>query len=110
MANVYSKKLWSDPFTSTTSVLGPTVPAGVVWDVREIDVMNFKDGWQALGFFGLASGTTGYIWYVGGGRARAQQSYGWRGRSILNPGEQLQWGAHDTQWALNVTGYELTLP
>jgi hypothetical protein len=87
------------------------VPAGMVAVVRDIDAFDGSlTGDNVLQVSG-ASGSTFAFWRspVAIGAANAGNAYAWRGRQILNAGEELQLNA-DSGLDVAVSGYLLTIP
>lgn len=107
---VHSVALWSLPFTSSTFVTGPTVPAGFVWVVRDIALVNFKQPYFALGFYAIGTNVRGFVFLRGNGQDRGGRDYQWRGRFVMEPGDQIWFEASDTGFEGVVSGYQLTLP
>jgi hypothetical protein len=88
--------------------IGPVVPDGLVYVVRDIDVVN-ETGTTGdeLSFIGpvlnqlivIRQGheMNGFIW-------------SWRGRQIYSVGEQVGVKANVGSWSVTISGYQLTLP
>ena len=105
MAKLYSKRLLAS--AGATDALSATVPAGVIWIVRDA-ILTFdgavtSDAYQ-LGIVGVAPILYGQV--AGGSVARIV----YQGRQVLDAGEQLFFGASTLNWYVLVSGYELTTP
>jgi hypothetical protein len=106
---VYSLRLFAHGgITPGGGTIGPVVPAGVVWVVRDIDAFNhtsvagdslfvFNQVTGVLVAFSLASST-------------APLNYPWRGRQVYAEGEQIGLRSFQGTWSAAISGYQLTLP
>lgn len=108
---VYSKRLWSILNATTIgATLGPIVPAGFVWVVRDIRAINLQqDGtvlfeFQVLVHNGPIIFATPLYSTIGG------LMYSWEGRAVVNAGEQLELSIATSGWDVVVDGYELSTP
>lgn len=105
MATVYSVRIMGG---GAVDVLGATCPAGIRWIVR--DVLLFFDGAESADAFNLSVGPgTGVIMY-GVATPGHAQVFEWQGRTVIEPGEELVFGAGSANWYVLVSGYALTLP
>jgi hypothetical protein len=110
-APVHSVRLWSvveAPLDFPS--IGPQVPAGFVWVVRDVRMINVTLGEAILNAVTLLIDNGATIYQTPNGCTIGQQMYGWQGRAIVQPGEQLQLFLPDPGWTVAVDGYQLTLP
>lgn len=107
--DVYSLRIFAHAsLTSGAGTVGPTVPAGLVYVVRDIDVVRSTTGAsEQLDFFNPLGGV---LWNVVPGVLDAGANGHWRGRQIFSEGEQVGVRAFSGTWAVMVSGYQLTLP
>lgn len=106
---VYSKRFFAQGSNTPVGPVGPIVPAGVVWIVRDVDVV-FRSSvssqlellaqtpGQLLAFFSWVAGTT------------SSPNFSWRGRQVFAVGEQVGINVVSGIWDVSISGYELTLP
>lgn len=106
---VYSKQLWVLD-NVTGFITGPSVPAGKVWILRDIMVINFQDQTMPVGPFWVGSTNVRFIFAMGNGRMHGFTPVEWHGRVVLNAGEQLHVSLTGPFWCVYVGGYELTSP
>jgi hypothetical protein len=101
---VYSQRLLHGAFTASVSA---TVPAGFCWVVRDADVY-----WIGAAAADVAQLVVNGIAAIAlfNGPANQPQVFPWRGRQVLNPGDQLLFTAGTVNWQVLVSGYALTLP
>jgi hypothetical protein len=92
----------------SSGVIGPVVPAGVVWVVRDIDAA--AAGSTSPSQLLVIAQTLGILWNVQL-PANVNGGYeGWRGRQIYAEGEQVGVQSLAGQWSVAISGYQLTLP
>lgn len=113
MANLYSVLLWRGGPTSASWGTGRsgTLPAGFVWDVRDIVLYNVSK--QPFELRGVVIGDShgAPIFAVGPGYALQGAYYHWEGRQILDAtGDQLTLTTMDYGWYWRMSGYKLTSP
>lgn len=111
MANVYSVRLWA--VLSTTgpgAVLGPVVPAGFTWVVRDVRATNASQEASILGNLVLLVHAGPTIFATPQFSTIGGLFYEWQGHAIVNAGEQLELVVSEPGWTLDVDGYQLTLP
>jgi hypothetical protein len=93
---------------ASTGKVGPIVPDGLVYVVRDIDVVETSGTRPvALEVYGQAEQL---LWYVPLNTASDPASQRWRGRQVYNEGEQVALAATSGTWDFAVSGYQLTLP
>lgn len=91
-------------------VIGPTVPQGFTWVVRDVRMVNLNRDQGVhvdqltLSVFG-GPVITASPWYF----SVAGQLYPWHGRAILQQGEAIQAFSNSANWTLVADGYQLTL-
>lgn len=88
--------------------VGPIVPDGVVWVVRDMDINGVTD--TVGDVLAVASPTLGNLFIVRiltGGSGDNKQ---WRGRQVFNTGEWLKVTSFQGTWDVTISGYALTLP
>ena len=110
-------RLYSKQFLAVTSPSGPasgvsaTVPAGFVWDIRDVHAVNLgnPDGpSQNCGGFQVTNSATVVVFAQI--PAWGNKYYHYDGRQILSPGDHLEWSLLEEGWTLSVAGYELAVP
>lgn len=102
--NVYSTRLLAEAgFTGSAAF---EVPSGQVLVVRDIDAVVYTGAGYTIqaGIGGITN-----FWAVTTGVVAVTQSIQWRGRQVLNPGEQLVI-ATDAAADFVASGYLLSLP
>lgn len=105
-----ARPVYSIQIVSLSPIVGPrsttVVPDGVKIIVRDVDIWNASG--VAGDSFGFQSAASGYLWLVK--RAAADVgTYQWRGRQVFNPGESIVFEVFSGTWAVQASGYELTL-
>lgn len=109
---LYTKLLWAQPGSTSGSglVIGPVVPTGYVWVVR--DVVAIAPGLysDSAGAFLLSDGDGVPIFYADSLFSRGQSSYHWDGHQLVPEANWLQKSSDLAGWSWRVTGYQLTLP
>lgn len=108
-APVYSLRIFATGSLSPgAGTVGPIVPAGLVYIVRDIDAFDDTAGSaDSLIVFNQLSGVL--VNFVGPGSA-ALGNWQWRGRQVYNEGEQVALRSFGGSWAVAVSGYQLSLP
>lgn len=110
MAQVFSHLLayWNPPSPSLGTF---PVDAGTKWVVRDIDAFcDYGGEWRAVNGLFVYAQNGGPIWTLWPHEARTQVHYPWRGRQVLEEGDELQIDTFDNAWVVRVSGYKLTLP
>lgn len=93
-----------------SGVISVTVPASVVWIVRDIDALCVTGDIGGLTGFTVAKLGGAVLFGVDQYHARAGELYPWRGRQVYSAGEELQIVTNDDDWSLIMSGYQLTAP
>lgn len=110
MARVlYSVRLFSSGgLTSLAGTVGPVVPTGLVYVLRDVDAID-------------VSGTTGHqmellnpslttLVFFDNTPGAGGPNFQWRGRQVFDEGEQLGFRAFSGTWSVMASGYQLTKP
>ncbi|MFZ0169913.1 MAG: hypothetical protein WAL64_10955 [Candidatus Dormiibacterota bacterium] len=108
MALVYSQRLFAISNLTPVGKVGPVVPAGVVWVVRDIDIVctSFTPG-DELAIFNQVGG---YLLFLRIPASPTIFDNAWRGRQIYATGEQVAVESFVGAWDVAISGYQLTLP
>lgn len=107
--DVYSLRIFAvGGLVAATGIVGPIVPNGFVYVVRDIDAFETTGG--AAGFALLSQVAVPVQFFVSPGGAGAVQNHSWRGRQIYNTGERVGFEAASGSWNISCSGYQLTLP
>lgn len=109
MPAVYSIRILATAgLTVASGFVGPIVPDGLVYVVRDIDARsNTGITGDQLAFYNQ---TAGILWapqLVAGG---SDEGFQWRGRQVYNPGERVMVQSFSGEWTVSISGYQLTLP
>jgi len=104
MATVYSKRFIAA--SGITAEVSETVPAGVIWILRDVDIYcNAPLGGSRFFLEGSIHQT---LWSAVT-NPNSINAVGWRGRQVLVSGESFYVRA-DTPTDVTISGYELSLP
>jgi hypothetical protein len=107
--DVYSLRIFSQGgLIPASGVVGPLVPAGLVYVVRDMDIVRRTTG--STDELVIYNQTLGLLVNVNAGMLDTGQNYRWRGRQIYNEGEQFGVQSIVGTWDVAVSGYQLTLP
>lgn len=106
---VYSTLFYGGVISSSTGTAGP-VPAGVVWVVRDVCMVNYGLWPEPLVGAGVLDQHNYPVLWVGAPHAIPQTMFHWDGRQVFEPGDTIRAVAEDAAWAFRVSGYVLTLP
>lgn len=111
MANVYTIRLWQVVQAPIDfPPLGPTVPTGFKWVVRDVRMVNDTQGLAILSPAILKVHNGATIFRTPPGCTMGDVFYQWEGRAVLEAGELLEVSLPDTGWTVAVDGWQLTLP
>lgn len=106
---VYSIRIFGHAsLTSAAGIVGPVVPSGLVYVVRDIDVFNNSAATTDL--LNVRNQLLGPLTQFQGGTTVATRIGQWRGRQVYGPGEQVGFQVFAGTWAIACSGYQLTLP
>lgn len=107
--SVYSLRIFAHAgLTSAGGIVGPTVPADLIYIVRDIDVYESTGVTGTTVFVLNALG--GALWSATRSTTPGVGPWSWRGRQVYSPGEQVGFEVISGTWAIAVSGYQLTLP
>jgi hypothetical protein len=112
MGTVYSTNLVTIPPTVGPVDVAVGPPAGYLWVVREICVVNELPASQINTLVGVFVGTNlgAVILRLDAGTITWESHVNWSGRVIIGPTDGLQVATVDNYWAVTIDGYQLTLP
>jgi hypothetical protein len=109
MAKLYSLSIFTDgALTSSSGVVGPVVPGGLVYVVRDLDVVEITGVGSTV--LHVLSGIGGRMWQAEGGTTIDTTTFAWRGRQVYAAGEQVGFQVVVGTWAIACSGYQLTSP
>jgi len=101
--SIYSKRFIG--VAGATSSVSATVPTGVVWIVRDVDLVAVS----ALPVHAGFRGNDGqFIYYIQIESGSTELWSGWRGRQVLIAGETLTLQVFAGSVDATISGYELT--
>jgi hypothetical protein len=106
---LYSLRIFATGgLTPAAGIVGPTVPAGLIYVLRDIDVVEISSNASAIV---QAYGPTGGVLWVYERAASLNSAYSsWRGRQVFDEGEQVGFSSQVGTWAIAASGYQLTKP
>jgi hypothetical protein len=108
-APVYSLRIFATGgLVPASGVVGPIVPAGLVYVLRDIDLVELSGSTSAG--FQLYGQTGNIIWVVQHSSAPGITQGQWRGRQVYNEGEQVGFQSATGTWSISASGYQLSLP
>lgn len=106
---IYSLRIFSaGSLTSTAGLVGPIVPANLIYILRDVDVFDLSGAAGAAML--VMNPTSGFLTFFWGQKEPLTRSYAWRGRQVYNPGERVGFQVQAGTWAIMASGYQLTLP
>lgn len=109
MAKLYSLPIYvAAAQTSGVGAVGPIVPAGLVYVLRDIDVTEQSDTAGALVIVLNSAG--GVLWAAKRETTGELGYYEWRGRQVYTAGEQIVFRVLSGTWDIMASGYQLTNP
>lgn len=107
--NVYSIRIFSSGgVAAPAGTVGPTVPSGFVYVVRDLDVVELTGNSGV--YMDLMSPTLGPMVRISRADTTSFGHASWRGRQVYGPGEQVGVKATSGLWSVTISGYQLTLP
>lgn len=108
-ANVYSLRIFGHGGLSPAGgEVGPVVPAGFIWVVRCIDVVE-PTGTRPASLF-VFNANLGLLWSVNSPAGDVTGHYQWQGRQVYAEGEKIGFQSGSGTWSVSCSGYQLTLP
>lgn len=106
--SVYSLRIYSGVVDPAAGIVGPIVPAGLIYIVRDIDI-NGVTG--AVGdVMTVQNPTLGNLFIVRVTTARSGDNWQWRGRQVYAEGEKVGSESFVGTFHVCISGYMLTLP
>jgi hypothetical protein len=107
--DVYSIRIFSTGgLTSAAGTVGPVVPAGLVYVLRDMDAVEITGATSAQ--LEVLNPTLQPLWFINTANPQIAANFQWRGRQVFGPGEQVGFHAFSGAWSLMASGYQLTLP
>lgn len=106
---VYSIRIFGDAsLVSSAGVVGPIVPDGLVYVLRDVDAVNISATVPAS--MEIRSQAEGVLWFPQRNASTDPINWQWRGRQVYNTGEQVGFVVLNGTWSIAASGYQLTLP
>lgn len=106
---VYSLRIFAHAgLTNSAGTVGPIVPDGLVYVVRDIDCFN--DTSSSADNLIVFNQLSGVLCNFQGDVPAGLPCWQWRGRQVYNEGEQVGVHAFVGTWGISISGYQLTLP
>jgi hypothetical protein len=106
---VYSVRHFSaGGLTAGAGTVGPVVPAGFVWVVRDIDALEITGSTPAQ--MEVLNPNFQPFWFIDRNFPQVGANFQWRGRQVFQAGEQIGFKAFSGTWSIMCSGYSLTLP
>lgn len=106
---VYSIRIFAaGGLNAAAGVVGPIVPAGHVYVVRDIDALEISGTRPAEFFFASQVGVSVQNFFVA--TTADPGNIQWRGRQVYNEGERVAFSVFTGLWSIACSGYDLTLP
>lgn len=106
---VYSTRLYASAgLTAAGGVVGPVVPAGLLYVLRDLDVAEVSG---TAGTIMIAINQAGgQLWAAQRTAATPLGTFQWSGRQVYGAGERVAFQVFSGTWAIAASGYQLTLP
>ena len=106
---VYSLRIFSQGgLLPASGVVGPTVPAGLVYVLRDVDACDAT--FTAGDEMAFLSPTNNPIVFFRATVSVPGENFSWRGRMVFGPGEKIGFESFQGAWNVVASGYQLTLP
>lgn len=107
--NVYSLRIFATGGLDVAAgTVGPIVPAGLIYVVRDIDIVDETGaGTDEMVVYGP---TGGHVLVLRQGHEIVGFNYAWRGRQVYAEGERVGFQSIAGTWSVSCSGYQLTLP
>lgn len=107
---VYTVLLGRQVVSAGSAILVPSPPGGFRYVITDMEAWNFTGpSVVPLRGFIVIDSSDGVIWgnsmILGG-----QGTYHWRGRQVIDVGDQATAFTTDTGWGFRASGFQLTLP
>lgn len=88
--------------------VGPIVPDGLIYVVRDIDINGVTDTTgDVIAVFNPLGGN---LFICREEAGQLNDNHQWRGRQVYSPGEPVQLESFGGTWDVMISGYQLTLP
>lgn len=106
---LYSLRIFSSgALTNAAGTVGPIVPAGLIYVLRDIDAFDSTN--SAADELVVFSPVAGVLLNITGPQAAPLGVHSWRGRQVYDEGEQVGVHAFVGTWSITISGYQLTKP
>lgn len=105
---VYSQRLYAVAGLSPVGVVGPVVPDGVVWVLRDLDIVDRSTSFPSE--LAVYNQVGGLLAFVSRGASTESPGFAWRGRQIYASTERIGFQTLAGAWDIAASGYQLTLP
>jgi hypothetical protein len=106
-APVYTIQLYVGTVVHGSGVVGPVVPAGFVYVLRDVDMQESSGTVGAN--FSIRNGAGGLLWQKTLVAGDVDASFAWRGRQAYSAGQQIGFRGFSGSWYVAATGYALTV-
>lgn len=106
---VYSQRFFAFAGATPVGPVGPIVPAGFVFVVRDIDAVVRSSGTAQLEILGQVVGQLIALWSYPQSPV-PDNNFEWRGRQVFGVGERVGISVLSGSWDVAISGYQLTLP
>lgn len=106
---VYSLRIYAaGALTSGVGTVGPVVPAGLIYVLRDIDITRSTTG--STDQMDVFNPLGGVLWNLVPAVLDGGSNAHWRGRQVYIAGEQVAFRVFSGTWAVMASGYQLTTP
>lgn len=106
---LYSLRIFAaGSMTNAAGIVGPVVPPGLIYVLRDIDVVEISGG--GTGAFQAMNPLGGVLWIFQRGSTLNSADGQWRGRQVFDEGETVGFTAVTGTWSAMASGYQLTKP
>lgn len=105
---VYSLRIFSGDISPASGTVGPLVPAGLIYVLRDIDVVYRSS--TAGDSMVVFNPTLGLLVAYEYDPPPPVSVYQWRGRQVYNVGERVGFRSFGGTWSVCASGYMLSLP
>jgi hypothetical protein len=107
---VYTVLLGEADLILGNTVVVPSPPPGFRFVITDMEAENSQaPDVPSLGGFSAFTPSFFIVWAVSTFALRGI-SYHWRGRQVIDVGDELEFATDDVDWHVRVTGFQLTLP
>jgi hypothetical protein len=106
---VYSIRIFATgALAPGAGLVGPVVPAGLVYVLRDVDVWNNASSSAVL--LQVFNPVGGALWSALDPSQPLHSGWAWRGRQVYAEGERVGFESFNGTWSVMASGYQLTLP